>query len=250
MQLIKRFSISVLLQVAITDDDLWPTSKPATDFQALKNWFDRHGKMIRKLRIDLNRWENEFCCLETLETMLVDVLRAVHGTLTHLDLRIQGAPLATAHAWLQLLSSTVTSSQAQMWPHLDVLKLEIDGQGAASQAHASYLARQVLSTLPALKSLRKVDVSLNCVKLCVLPPALGICDQIEEFSLNFAANGGPVGLVLPAKRPSSLPFPRNISELSLINPPFATEDLINAVVQIGVYHNLEAFTITSTDQHY
>ncbi|KAL4535753.1 hypothetical protein Ndes2526A_g06564 [Nannochloris sp. 'desiccata'] len=233
-------------EVSITDDDLWPISKPIANFKAVKSWFAKHGKFIRKLRVDLAKWETKHCNLQTLETMLAGALRAVHGNVTHLVLRVQGAPLTSAHVWLQLASEVsspqLDNNKAKLWPNLRVLELEIDGKGAPSQSQASHAAKQVLSTLPCLKSLREVSISLTSTKLRVLPPVLGICDQIEELIIDFAANGEPGGLVLPAKRPS-LPLPKNLKKLCLINPPFAFEDVIGAVNRS--HTTLEIFSVTS-----
>jgi hypothetical protein len=237
-----------LLQISITDDDLWPTSSSTVNHEAVKTWFTKQGKCIRKLRVDIRKWETNYCSLETLETLLAEILCAVHGSLSHLVLAVEGAPLVTAHAWLHLaskLSNSLVNGSPTLWPRLCLLEINIDGKGAASQAQASHAARQVMSTLPYLKSLRKVAINLISTKLCILPPVLGICDQIEELTLNFAANGEPAGLVLPAKRPSSLLLPPNLKKLSLINPPFAFEDVINAVNKRN-YKNLDTFAVSST----
>lgn len=180
--------------------------------------------------------------------MVLEILRAVHNNLTHLVLRVQGAPLLTAHVWLQLASEVSSpqsdKSKPKFWPNLSVLELEIDGQGASSQAQASHAAKQVLSTLPCLKSLKEVSINLTSTKLRVIPTVMGTCDQVEVLMLNFAANGKPEGLVLPAKRLISLPLPKNLKKLCLINPPFASEDVIDAISRN--YKNLETFTLTST----
>jgi hypothetical protein len=210
------------------------------------SWFAKHGKSIRKLHIDLRRWKSRYCSLEDLEKLLVEIVRAVQGNLTQLVLGVQGAPLETAHAWLEHVSSFLLNNTPNtLWPHLTVLELYIYGKGAASQAQASYVAKKVLSTLPSLRPLRKVAIILSSTKLCVLPPELSDCDQIEELTLNFSspkAGEAVAGLLLPAKRPSSLPLPPNLKKLFLRNPPFSVSDVID-IVNCNNYSNLDVFVL-------
>lgn len=235
------------MQVTISNVDLtplrWPSSEQDSqfnyDFAAVSSrvqaWFEKHGRSIQSLSINLNS-DDLSGTLEEVECMLLGLLRAVQGTRQHLSLRVAGAPLLAAKVWLHLYESAAASGST-LWHYLETLDIKIEGNCAegTSEAKISATARAVLCTLPSIPSLKIANISLVDVKLYSIPVALREATQLEEFSLEFASTKSTdtlkQAILLPVRQPA-LPLPPYLRKLRLQNLPFHYDSIITLVPKV------------------
>lgn len=162
--------------------------------------------------------------------MVTEVLKILEPTLEGLTLRVAGAPLAAAHAWLAAAARGVPAASdaatEALFPRLRRLDLSLDGQGAPSEASASRAAARVVDTLPRCRVLDALRLSLFSIMLPILPPSL---QRLSARHLELQFDPSVAGPPLPAKHADALPLPRGLASLALRWPPLQAGDVLTQV---------------------
>lgn len=199
-------------------------------------WFAKHGCHVQTLSLLFN-WGSTEGCL-ALEDALATVLHAVEPSLQTLDCCIQGGELAAANALIKV----VGPADAGTFLNLKELQLSLCGL-PGSEAQAAAKAEHVFKVLAGLPSLEVLEISLQGIKLCKLPPSLPAMKALKELRITF--DDEPRRL-LPAVG-GALRMPPNLQHLELRNCPVHPKDVFRDVASLHL-KSLERATVSWVGQ--
>ena len=190
----------------------------------VRAWCASHASGLQALTINF-KWQQVMQTASDVEEVLLELLRSVHGTLSTLQVRVDGAAAAVANAWCCLESETLMGLDNGIFYKLETLDVCLNGLGHGSSSEAQAAARmtRVVSTFGRLSTLRKLRLSMRNVHICAIPKFLAAMPCLEDLAICFDSQRR---LQLPTKSADALPLPPTLQRVEIINPPMQKQDIV------------------------